>query len=116
MRDERLRCKSRRVRLAASKSGKTESAAQMDKTTYAKITINDAGETEVRSLDVVSETRPGRRHTLFAVDVSQAIDRIEQESMAHLLRLREALLALHEDDRRGLWKTLHAANHGSSPR
>lgn len=41
----------------------------MDKTTHAKITVNDQGETEVRQLDVVGESEPESRHRLASIEV-----------------------------------------------
>ncbi|MDE2098800.1 MAG: hypothetical protein KGL39_16225 [Patescibacteria group bacterium] len=78
----------------------------MKRTTHAKITINDAGETEVRQLDVVADAPPGRRHSLLNIDMSQAIERIDQESVDIVLRTRTAILTLHEHDRRSLWNLL----------
>lgn len=54
----------------------------MERTTHAKVTINEAGETEVRELNVVIEAQPGRRHSLLSVDVGQAVERIDREAHA----------------------------------
>lgn len=54
----------------------------MERTTHAKITINEAGETEVRQVDVVKEVQPGRRHSLLNIDVRQAIDKIDAAESA----------------------------------
>lgn len=69
-------CKARRIQCVGA--WQNQSSQKMDKATHAKITINDAGETEVRQLDVVSEMKPVGRHSILSIDISQAVRKIDE--------------------------------------